>query len=136
MARLRALVADIPPAHPRIARVLGGYDVKYVTSLWDAMNALKDRAFDLIIVGIDLNESSAMVVVEQVRQQRPDARVVCIRAAESRYRLQQGTLYGFRLACQELGARGLVDFFEFPDNASGDAAIAAELEKLRSLAEK
>jgi CheY-like chemotaxis protein len=128
----RVLVADIPPTHPRIARALVGFDLEFVTNLASALNALRDRAFDFVVIGIDLEESNALYVVQRVREIVPHTPVICVRAAEPAYRIPSGTVKGFRVACEALGARGLVDFFDFADNAVGNARIRGLVEGLRA----
>jgi CheY-like chemotaxis protein len=126
----RVVVADIPPVHPRIARALIGFDLEFVTNLASALNALRDRTFDVVVVGIDLEESNALYVVQRVREIVPQTPLICIRAAEPRYRVPSATEHGFRLACEALGARGLVNFFDFADDAAGNAAIREVVEGL------
>ena len=43
-------------------------------------------------------------------------------------------MHVFRLACQLVGARGFVNFFDFADDAAGNAAIREAIEKVRGLA--
>jgi CheY-like chemotaxis protein len=130
----RCLIADIPPTHPRIARALVGFDLEFVTNLASAVNALRERAFDFVVIGIDLEESNALYVVQRIREIVPQTPLICIRAAEPKYRILNTTVHGFRLACEAVGARGLVNFFDFTDDAVGDAAIRSVIEGLRGAA--
>ena len=110
-----------------ILRVLAGCEIEFATDASCAGAALGERAFDLVIVGIYVQESRALEVLSAVRLLAPAVPAICVRAAEPKSRMSGGTLQAFRLACAQLGAKGVVDFLQFPNDRSGDAAIRAEI---------
>jgi len=127
---LRVLVAAAWRSHARILRVLAGCEIEFATDAACARAALGAREFDLVLVGIYVQESKALEVLNAIRSLAPAVPAICVRAAEPRSRMSGGTLEAFRLACAQLGANGVVDFLHFPDDRSGDAAIRAEIRAL------
>ena len=132
LPRRRALVAAAPKAHARVARALSGFDVEFVRDLSSATAALERGTFDVIVVGVYVLESRAIEVLRRLRVLAPSTAVICVRAAEPRYAMRGATLRAFRLASEQLGACGLVDFLAYPDNRSGNASIQAAIERLIS----
>lgn len=95
--------------------MLSKCEVEFVTNARSALEAANERVFDLVLVGVDMNDQNALNVVSALQVLQPDLAVVCI-CAKRGYALLPATLRALRLAAETVGARGFVNFSDFDDD--------------------
>jgi CheY-like chemotaxis protein len=82
MARRGILVADVPQAHRAIAECLPGRELTFVNTLPEAKLALAGGDYDMIVVGVQFDDSQAFALLSHLRsrQRYTYVPVVCVRA--------------------------------------------------------
>ena len=130
------LLAVPPGARVRLARALGGHRLAWAETVDAVRPALARRRFDLVVVGAHFHESHAFEVLELVTATAPAPRIVCLRAVAPRAMLGKPAMRAFRAACEALGASLVLDLLDFPDNAAGNEAIRALLEREATLSRR
>ena len=128
MPARRVLVVSIPPASARIAAVLAECDLEFAPTAAAAVAAARAGAFQCALVSVITPD--AFDVAKALHEAVPELPVICVRVVDERHRLTRATLEGLRLAASAVGARGFVDFFDFPDDERGAAAVRNAIEAL------
>ena len=124
----RVLVVSIPPANARIATVLAECDLEFAATAATAVAEARARAFHCALVSVITPD--AFDVAKALHEAAPELPVICVRVVDERHRLTRATLEGLRLAAGAVGARGFVDFFDFPDDERGLAAVRDAIDTL------
>ena len=125
----RVVVAVSQPLQARIYAILRGWELRFVETCAELTVALDEAPYDLVIVGLHFDESSAVAAVQQVFARDPDIPVVCVRGRPFS-QLRERTMHGLRLALSELGAQNFIDLLQYPNDAVGNARLAVMLERL------
>jgi CheY-like chemotaxis protein len=112
----RALVAVCPDARRRIAVILRDCEVTMACAAEDVEKALTQRRFDLLIVDVHFDDSTALELVTRVLRMRIGCPVICMRCVPFRRCPDRTTFEAFLRACEELGANEVLDLLEFPDD--------------------
>lgn len=123
------LLAVPPGARGRLASALQGHRLLWAETVDGVRAALARQRFDLVVVGAHFHESHAFEVLELVTATVPASRIVCLRAVAPRAMLGKPAMRAFRAACEALGAALVLDLLDFPDDAAGNQAIRALLER-------
>jgi hypothetical protein len=127
----RVLAAVSRGLAPRIRAILPECEVCFVRTGAQLVRALDDSRWDMLIVGMHFDESSAIAALERVLARDETFPVVCVRGVPFD-RLGQPALHALRMALGELGAQNFIDLLEYPDDALGNARVRAMLERLLS----
>ena len=82
MGKRGILIADVPQAQRAVAECLPGRDLTFVNTLPEAKLALAGGDFDMIVVGVQFDESQAFALLSHLRsrQRYSYVPVVCVRA--------------------------------------------------------
>src|SRR5437870_13665032 len=77
----RILVACVQEAYPRLFAIFTGHELTFVTTLADAHQALKADRFNMIMIGVNFDESRMFDLLQHVRADSKYSRVpvVCFR---------------------------------------------------------
>ena len=122
------LAVSIPPANARIAAVFAECDLEIAATAAAAVAAARARGFHCALVSVITPD--AFDVAKVLHEAVPELPVICVRVVDERHRFTRTTLEGLRLAASAVGARGFVDFVDFPDDERGIAAIRSAIEAL------
>ena len=63
----RVLVADVAEMDEKIRECLPGHDLTFVRTMWDAMRALRQDGFQLVVIGLEFDESRMLELLQYVR---------------------------------------------------------------------
>jgi hypothetical protein len=118
------LVAVSQSGRRRLASILEGSDIAFAASFGDVAAQLRQRNFDLVIVGTHFEQSTAFDVLRYALE-NAHCRVACVQAVPFSHGLGKPTFDAFKSACTALGASLVLDLLEFPDNKTGNAQIRA-----------
>ena len=122
------LVADVPEAHARLAAALNGAELRFVHTLGDALRALTEDDYELVLAGVHFDESRMFDLLRAVRSGSRNRQVpiVCIRTR----RLAFATLtpHALEVTIKALNGNAYVDLSGFADDESGNAAVRQLLE--------
>jgi ActR/RegA family two-component response regulator len=118
----RVLLATSVETQRRLARALQGFDVACAESAGEVRAALAAGRFDLIVVGAHFDESKALEVIAEIRRTPHGASLVCVRGTPF-HRVGRPAMEAFRMACEALGVRRVVDLLDYPDDEAGNQSI-------------
>ena len=124
----KVLVADVPETHARLAAVLDGAEVRFVATLGEAMRALAEEDFGLVVISVHFDDSRMFDLLRAVRAggRNAQAPVLCVRLR----RLAFATLtpQALEVTVKALRGNGYVDLTAFANDDGGNAAIRQLLE--------
>ena len=105
----KVLIADVPEMHSRIEECLPGHDCVFVTSLAEAVVALRHEGFGLIVIGLHFDESRMFELLTYVRSLRTyeDAPVICVQGMD--IQLPEAAMRTVDMAVKALGGTAFVD---------------------------
>lgn len=124
----RVLAAVPREAEPRILSVLPQCNVRFVHTGEQLLRALDDGPCDMVIVGMQFDESTAVAALERVFARDETFPVVCVRGMRSR--LGKPAVDSARVALSELGAQNFIDLLEYPDDQANNHRVRSMLERL------
>jgi CheY-like chemotaxis protein len=78
----KILVADVAATNARLVRVLEGrHDMHFASTMEDALKSLKQHAFDLVVCGMDFDESQMIDLLRAVKgvEELANTRFICLR---------------------------------------------------------
>ena len=128
----RVLVADVPAMDKRYRAILPDAELRFVRSMGEASRSLDVRKFDLLIIGVQFDESRMFELLWLVKARSVTTPVACIRGCQVDSALS--SVAGIDTAVRSLGACDFIDFRDYPDTAEGNPKIRQRL--LACLAEK
>lgn len=105
----KVLVADVPEMHERIRECLPRHECVCVTSMRQAMAALRQDGFSLIVIGVHFDESRMFELLTYVRSLPvyKDAAVVCVQGTD--LMLPEAIMHTVDMAVKALGGTAFVD---------------------------
>lgn len=130
-APLRIVAAVSHDVRQRIRAILPGSELRFVETDAELMEVLQQARCDILILGMQFDESSAVASLERVRSRGKAFPVVCVRGRPSL--LGQRSMHALRTALHELGAQDFIDLMDYPDNEAGNARVRALLERVHLL---
>jgi len=119
----KVLVADVPEAHARLAAVLNGSEARFVHTLGDALRALAEEDFDLVLVGVHFDESRMFDLLRAVRKGSRNAAVPILCTRLRRLAFATLTPQALEVTIKALNGNGYVDLTGFANDEGGNAAI-------------
>jgi DNA-binding response OmpR family regulator len=122
------LVADVPEAHARLAAALNGAELRFAQTLGEALRALREEDFELLLAGVHFDESRMFDLLRAVRSGRRNHQVpiVCIRTRRNAFATL--TPNALEVTIKALNANAYVDLSGFADDERGNAAVRQLLE--------
>jgi hypothetical protein len=126
----RILVADVPELDARLAEVLGGSELCFVRTVDEALRALAQEDFDLLVISVHFDDSR---MFDLLREARTDARskgipIVCVR--EPGLGFTAISSHTLEVTCRALDANVFLDLATISDDAQRDAALRAAIDGL------
>lgn len=130
-----------PPGGPRVVAAVGrslqrrmgailpDCELRFVETGAELARALDETSCDLLIVGLQFDQSSAVPALQRVLAREATFAVVCMRGLPFSL-LGRPSLDASRLALSALGAHNFIDLLQYPDDALGNARVRAMLERL------
>jgi DNA-binding response OmpR family regulator len=123
----RILIADPPESDRRLAAILAGHELVFVRSLAEALRALREQRFDLVLVGVHFDESR---MFDLMREMTEGTQVVCVRSQQ--FQSPAITLEGLEIAAKALGCSLFLDLTWYADDETGNRAVRQLLDALLS----
>jgi CheY-like chemotaxis protein len=126
----KILVADVPELDARLALALAGRELRFVRTVDEAMRALAQESFDLLVISVHFDDSR---MFDLLHEARTDARsrgipIVCVREPGLGFTaISSRTL---EVTCRALDANAFLDLATINDDAQRDAALRAAVETL------
>ena len=79
----RILIADTPSGAVALNRILSGHECLAVTTMREAETALKAQSFDLIVAGLQFDDSQMFELIREVRKNKKnfDKPIICFSSA-------------------------------------------------------
>lgn len=124
----RVLLATSTETQRRLARALQGLEIACATTGGEVRAALAAQQFDLIVVGAHFDESKALEMIQEIQRLPHSATLVCVRGTPFHH-VGKPAMEAFRVACEALGVRRVIDLLGYPDDAGGNRAIREILER-------
>ena len=126
----KILVADVPELDARLAMVLAGRELRFVRTVDEAMRALAQASFDLLLISVHFDDSR---MFDLLREARTDARnqgipILCVR--EPGLGFTAISSHTLEVTCRALEANAFLDLATIDDDAQRDAALRAAAEGL------
>ena len=126
----RILVADVPELDARLAVVLAEHELRFVRTVAEAMRALAQEAFDLLVISVHFDDSR---MFDLLREARTEVRnhgipIVCLR--EPGLGFTAISSHTLEVTCRALDANAFLDLATINDDAQRDAALRAAVEGL------
>ena len=105
----KVLIADVPEMHPRIQDCLPGHDCVFATTMREAMLALRQDGFSLIVIGLHFDESRMFELLSHVRSLPvyKNAAVVCVQGLD--VVMPEAVIHTVDMAVKALGGTAFVD---------------------------
>ena len=127
----KILVADVPQMDGRYtaAAAAAGWEVAFVRTVAEACSALAGARYDAVAVGVHFDDSRMFDLVRAIRSDEARAKVpiVCVRGSAGVTAVASRTL---AMTLKALAADDFVDLVHYADDAAGEAALRAALERL------
>jgi PleD family two-component response regulator len=122
-APTRVLIADIPEMDEKIRECLPGHNLSFVRTMHDAIRALRHDGFQLIVIGLDFDESRMLELLQYVRglPRYKDVPVVCVHAENMN--LRQAVMKNIDIAVKALGGIGFLNLAEGAINYQQDCSL-------------
>lgn len=123
---LRVLVCTVSGTEARLRAVLPEAELHFAYKCDDALQALRDAAFDLLLVGIRFDDFRALELLRHIDAdptlRRPP--LVGIRGARTVFRVSPDV---FDLPVMAMGACDVIDFSDIANDVAGNASIRERL---------
>jgi hypothetical protein len=122
-APTRVLVADIPEMDEKIRDCLPGHDLTFVRTMYDAISKLRHDGFQLVVIGLNFDESRMLELLQYVRGLPiyKDVPVVCVHA--DHLNLSEAVIRNIDVAVKALGGIGFLDLAEGAINYQQDCSL-------------
>jgi hypothetical protein len=122
-AQARVLVADIPEMDEKIRECLPGHDLTFVRTMYDAIGKLRRDGFQLVVIGLDFDESRMLELLQYVRGllRYKDVPVVCVHAGNMN--LSEAVMKNIDIAVKALGGIGFLNLADGAINYKQDCSL-------------
>src|SRR5207237_9132569 len=120
---VRVLVADVPEMDEKIRECLPGHDLTFVRTMYDAISALRHDGFQLIVIGLEFDESRMLELLQYVRglPRYKDSPVVCVHAENMN--LSEAVMKDVDIAVTALGGIGFLNLAAGAINSQQDCTL-------------
>jgi DNA-binding response OmpR family regulator len=125
----KILVADVPQMDGRYAAALAGWEIAFVRTLSEARQALAAKRYDLVVTGVYFDDSQMFDLVRAIRSDdaHGELPIICVRGRPGFTAITSRTL---EVTVKALAADEFIDLLHFGDDAAGNAALRAAVERL------
>ena len=122
-APTRVLVAAIPEMDEKIRDCLPGHDLTFVRTMYDAISKLRRDGFQLIVIGLDFDESRMLELLQYVRGLAVyrDVPVVCVHTDQ--LNLSEAVMKNIDVAVKALGGIGFLNLADGAINYQQDCSL-------------
>jgi DNA-binding NtrC family response regulator len=122
-APTRVLVADNPEMDGKIRDCLPDHDLTFVRTMYDAISKLRHDGFQLIVIGLNFDESRMLELLQYVRNlpRYKDAPVVCVHA--DHMNLSEAVMRNIDVAVKALGGIGFLNLADGAINYKQDCTL-------------
>ncbi|HEV3011383.1 MAG TPA: hypothetical protein VGX52_20375 [Burkholderiales bacterium] len=125
----KILVADVPQMDARYSAALAAWEIAFVRTMGQAREALGAGRCDLVAIGVYFDDSRMFDLVRALRADavHREVPIVCVRGRSGFTAVTTRTL---ELTLKALTANEFIDLVHFSDDAAGNAALRAAVERL------
>lgn len=105
----RVLVANVPEMDATVRDCLPGHDLTFVRSMAQALRALRQDGFQLVVIGLEFDEHRMLELLQYVRSlsHYKDVPVVCVHAEF--LNLSEAVMKNIDVAVKALGGLGFLN---------------------------
>ena len=105
----KVLVADIPEMDEKIRECLPGHDLVFVRTMYEAIHALRHDGFQLVVIGLEFDESRMLELLQYVRAVPAYKEVPAVCVYAEQMNLSESVLKNIDVAVKALGGRGFLN---------------------------
>lgn len=111
-ATTRVLVASVPETDENIRQCLPDHELVFVRTLQQAMSALRHDGFQLVVIGLEFDESRMLELLQHIRSlaHYKEVPVVCVHA--DNLNLSEAVMRNIDVAVQALGGIAFLNLGE------------------------
>jgi PleD family two-component response regulator len=126
----KILVADVPQLDARLVQVLAGERLYFVRTVDEAIRALHDEDFDLLLISVHFDDSRMFDLLRQVRLdgRNKGIPIVCVR--EPALGFTAISSHTLEVTCRALDANAFIDLGKMNPEPERDAVLRATVEQL------
>jgi hypothetical protein len=119
----KVLVANVPEMDGKLRECLPGHDLTFVRTMQHALKELRHDGFQLVIIGLEFDESRMLELLQFVRSlpHYKEVPVVCVYAEF--YNLSEAVLKNIDVAVKALGGRAFLNLGDGVLNYQSDCAF-------------
>jgi PleD family two-component response regulator len=123
---MRVLACTVPEAETRLRKLLAGEEVQFAFATEDALRALIELDFDLLIIGMLFDESRGLELMQRISEKAlsKDVPIVGIRGAKVRRAISDNA---YDVPMRSMGACDVIDVDTMPDDEAGNLQIRERL---------
>jgi PleD family two-component response regulator len=123
----RVLVADVAEMDAKIRECLPGHDLTFVRTMYEAISALRRDGFQLVVIGLEFDESRMLELLQYVRglPKYKDIPVVCVHA--DHLNLSEAAMKNIDVAVKALGGMAFINLADGAINYRQDCRRLDEL---------
>jgi PleD family two-component response regulator len=105
----RVLAADVPEMDEKLRECLAGHDITFVRTMYEAMRALRHDGFQLVVIGLEFDESRMLELLQHVRglPAYKNVPVVCVHA--DNHDLSEAVMKNIDVAVKALGGMAFLN---------------------------
>jgi hypothetical protein len=122
-APTRVLAAAIAEMDDKIRGCLPGHDLTFVRTMYDAISKLRHDGFQLVLIGLEFDESRMLELLQYVRglSRYKDVPVVCVHAENMN--LSEAVMKNIDVAVKALGGLGFLNLADGAINYKQDCTL-------------
>jgi PleD family two-component response regulator len=126
----KILVADVPQLDARLVQVLAGERLYFVRTVDEAIRALHDEDFDLLLISVHFDDSRMFDLLRQVRLDRRNKGIPIVCVREPALGFTAISSHTLEVTCRALDANAFIDLGKMNHEAERDAVLRATVEQL------
>ena len=132
---VKVLVANAPEMDETIRDCLPGHELHFIRTMSDALRALRHDGFQLIVIGLEFDESRMLELLQYVRTLSgyKEVPVICVHG--DHLNLSEAVMKNIDVAVKALGGVGFLDLrdgaLKYQQDCSFLGRVAAEGTPLR-----
>ena len=129
------LTAVAPDTEERVRRILEGHELRVVSQIPEATQALEVEAVDLIFVGARFDESRMFDLLGYVQAHAKHRKIPIVAAIIAPTRMTEETVTGLAHATKVFGASIFINLNDFDDEGTQNARLRIVVDALIAPAE-
>lgn len=124
----KILVADVPELDALLAEALAGERLHFVRTMAQALRALANEPFELLIISVHFDDSRMFDLLREVRAGGSGMPVVCVREPGRGFTAVSS--HTLEVTCRALDADAFVDLTAMHDDAERNEALRSAVAAL------